>query len=213
MALLISGGLDSSILLQKLVHNKIKIYPIYVRNGNYWEKIERYWLNAFLKTVKQSSVHKLTELHLPTNDLYQNFWAINGKKVPSARSKDEAVYLPGRNILLIAKTAIFCMHHRIHEIILASLKTNPFLDAKPEFFRQYSSLLSQALNFPIQIKTPLAKMTKKEVMLVGKDWRLDLTFSCIAPEGKKHCGKCNKCAERKVAFKTAGIKDSTHYAD
>jgi 7-cyano-7-deazaguanine synthase len=39
-----------------------------------------------------------------------------------------------------------------------------------------------------------------------------LTFSCLAPQGRRHCGRCNKCAERKRAFRQAGIPDPTKYA-
>jgi 7-cyano-7-deazaguanine synthase len=40
---------------------------------------------------------------------------------------------------------------------------------------------------------------------------LELTFSCIRPAGERHCGSCNKCAERRQAFASAGLKDPTDY--
>jgi 7-cyano-7-deazaguanine synthase len=30
--------------------------------------------------------------------------------------------------------------------------------------------------------------------------------------GERHCGRCNKCAERRKAFADAGIADGTPYA-
>jgi 7-cyano-7-deazaguanine synthase len=50
-------------------------------------------------------------------------------------------------------------------------------------------------------------------MREGEHFPIDLTFSCIAPVGDLHCGRCNKCAERKHAFAAAGIVDQTEYAD
>jgi 7-cyano-7-deazaguanine synthase len=42
---------------------------------------------------------------------------------------------------------------------------------------------------------------------------LELTFSCIDPQEGEHCGRCNKCAERRRAFATSGLVDRTTYAD
>ncbi|MGH8558655.1 MAG: 7-cyano-7-deazaguanine synthase [Methylococcales bacterium] len=41
---------------------------------------------------------------------------------------------------------------------------------------------------------------------------LEGTFSCIATVAEQHCGRCNKCAERKRAFQQAGISGQTDYA-
>jgi 7-cyano-7-deazaguanine synthase len=38
-----------------------------------------------------------------------------------------------------------------------------------------------------------------------------LTFSCMRPVDGKHCGTCNKCAERRRAFASAGLSDPTEY--
>jgi 7-cyano-7-deazaguanine synthase len=50
-------------------------------------------------------------------------------------------------------------------------------------------------------------------MALGRDLPLELTFSCIAPAGELHCGRCNKCAERRAAFREADREDRTSYAD
>ncbi|HEY5599987.1 MAG TPA: 7-cyano-7-deazaguanine synthase, partial [Candidatus Manganitrophaceae bacterium] len=45
----------------------------------------------------------------------------------------------------------------------------------------------------------------------GRGLPLELTFSCIAPKGRLHCGRCNKCAERIRAFRSSGFSDPTRY--
>jgi 7-cyano-7-deazaguanine synthase len=55
-------------------------------------------------------------------------------------------------------------------------------------------------------------MEKKDVMQLGRKLPLALTFSCIAPVGGLHCGQCNKCAERRRAFRSVNVDDPTHYA-
>ena len=35
----------------------------------------------------------------------------------------------------------------------------------------------------------------------------------LGVEGDAHCGACSKCRERREAFRSAGVKDETRYAD
>ena len=50
-------------------------------------------------------------------------------------------------------------------------------------------------------------------MLLGRGDPLELTFSCIAPVGDLHCGRCNKCFERRAAFRLIDMVDPTRYAE
>jgi 7-cyano-7-deazaguanine synthase len=47
----------------------------------------------------------------------------------------------------------------------------------------------------------------------ARELPLEHTFSCIAPIEGRHCGRCNKCAERRRAFAAAGVDDPTEYSD
>jgi 7-cyano-7-deazaguanine synthase len=40
---------------------------------------------------------------------------------------------------------------------------------------------------------------------------LELTLSCMRPDGDRHCGLCSKCRERQDAFKSANVLDPTAY--
>ena len=42
-------------------------------------------------------------LHVPVGDVYGRHWSLTGRGVPGADSHDPAVYLPGRNLLLLGK--------------------------------------------------------------------------------------------------------------
>jgi len=41
---------------------------------------------------------------------------------------------------------------------------------------------------------------------------LHLTLTCLQPHDGLHCGRCNKCEERRRAFAEAGVADTTAYA-
>ena len=208
---LISGGLDSCVLLAHLGEQGREITPLYVQAGLVWERVELIWLRRFLASLNHSGLKPLKRLSFPVEDTYQTHWSTTGQAVPGAHSEDSAVYLPGRNLLLLSKAAVYCALNRIGVIALGLLKGNPFPDATPAFLRGFESLASQALTHSLEIVTPFSSLSKAAVIELGKAFPLELTFSCIRPVGEKHCGGCNKCAERRRSFADAGVNDRTDY--
>jgi 7-cyano-7-deazaguanine synthase len=212
VALLVSGGLDSCILMGHLLASGRTVQPIYIRTGVAWELEELTAVRSFTSAVQSPRLRELVSLELPLDDLYANHWSINGRGAPAADSPDEAVYLPGRNPLLLVKAAVWCQMYGVEELALAPLASNPFADATEEFFAAFERAIRLAGTAPLRIVRPFAGMTKREVMQLGRDYPLNDTFSCIAPVDGLHCGRCNKCGERKSAFDLAGLDDPTQYA-
>lgn len=181
--------------------------------GLRWEKVELYWLRRFLAQLDAPSVQPLHVVDLPVADIYGKHWSITGKHVPGGHTPDAAVYLPGRNLLLLAKATTFCASCRVPVIALASLDQNPFPDARPAFFRQFSQLASEALGQAVTVLAPYRRLSKVQLLRRSAHLPLHLTFSCLKPHGRRHCGYCNKCAERHGAFQAAGMHDPTRYAN
>ena len=75
-------------------------------------------------------------------------------------------------------------------------------------------VVNQAMSGRVEVQLAFGGMKKTEVMHLARNYKLPLehTFSCIRPAGEQHCGKCNKCAERKRAFAETGMSDPTVYA-
>ncbi|MGH9096497.1 MAG: 7-cyano-7-deazaguanine synthase, partial [Acidimicrobiales bacterium] len=205
VAVMASGGLDSAILVAQLAGQGRQVTPIYVRFGLAWEEVEVRHLERFLASLPFPEIRSLVVLDLPVADIYGTHWSVTGRGVPDVDSPDEAVYLPGRNLLLLAKSSVWCALNGIPTIALGTLAANPFPDADRDFFAGYSALARRALGCPLEVVTPFAGLAKHQVLEVGRQFQLDLTFSCIAPRSDRHCGFCNKCAERQLAFKVLGI--------
>ena len=210
-AVLISGGLDSAILCIELLHDFPRVAPLYVRSGLRWEAAELASLNRFLSEVGADGLDGLIVLEEPIADVYGSHWSTNGPAVPGAETEDEAVYLPGRNLLLTVKAAVWCRIHGVPRLALGSLGSNPFPDSTPDFFRKLEDLLNQAMGGELRLIRPFDCLHKAEVIARGRDLPLHLTFSCINPIDGLHCGACNKCAERKKGFRDAGLFDRTTY--
>ena len=212
IAVLASGGLDSCILVCDLLREKRAVQPIYIRTGLRWQDRELQALKRFLRAVTSPELADLVVLDLPLADLYGNHWSVTGAQTPDATSPDEAVFLPGRNALLLVKAAIWCQLNGVPRLTLAPLGTSPFEDAQAPFFHEFQTAINRGSARGVQLVRAFSQKNKRQVMQLGRDLPLELTFSCIAPQGAMHCGRCNKCAERQAAFREAKIVDRTAYA-
>lgn len=201
ICVLVSGGMDSSILLALIARQYQEVHPLYIRCGLNWEKAELYWLKKYLKKIISPNIQSLKILNVPVHDLYKDHWSLTGKNIPGLNSNNQEVYLPGRNILLLSHTAIFCSKNDIPEISLGILKGNQFPDSQKSFFSSFEKMIMQGLNFSLKIQTPFSDMSKVDVLKLGKDLPLNLVFSCLKPDGIYPCGKCNKCAEREKVMR------------
>lgn len=211
IGLLLSGGLDSAILLDYLLQQGREVQPFYIRSGLVWQDAELASLQKLLTVTRAPKLRELVIFDLPLQDLYGTHWSITGQAVPDARSADEAVFLPGRNALLLLKPAIWCQLNGFDELALAPLGTSPFADATDEFFAAFQQMLGYSGDRQVRILHPFRQTEKRQVMQLGGRVPLELTFSCIAPVAGLHCGACNKCAERQVAFQEAARPDATAY--
>src|SRR5579884_3286014 len=206
LAVLVSGGLDSAVLLAESLHQYPAVWPLYVQFGLFWEKTELQHLRRFLDAVRT-----LTVLDMPAADLYGEHWSLTGVDVPKAGTPDSAVYLPGRNVLLLAKAMLWCHLHGVPKLALAPLESNPFPDATPAFFTDYETIVNQAIGGAVRVVQPYLGLHKEAVLQRGRHLPLQWTFSCMRPIDGRHCGACNKCAERRNAFLRAGCPDPTVY--
>lgn len=216
---LFSGGLDSLVLLAAERRDRAPVLPVHVRAGFAWEDAERRTIDRLLAAPAfESGVEPLTTLTVDMREVYpSSHWAVAGTP-PAYDTPDEDVYLVGRNLVLLSKTAVMCARKGIHRIALGPLAGNPFPDATPEFFQAAGRALSLGLNHDIRIDAPLSALHKHEVVRLGMELNVPLewSLSCMNPGRNSdvdiHCGACSKCRERRDAFREAGVADPTRYA-
>jgi 7-cyano-7-deazaguanine synthase len=214
VAVLCSGGLDSVVLVAREAQEH-DVQPVYVSVGLAWEPAERALLDRLGRTPGFSGrVRPLVALEMTMRDVYPaSHWAIRGTP-PAYDTPDEDVYLAGRNVVLLSKAAIYCAGAGIHRIAIGPLTGNPFPDATPAFFEAMSRALSLGLDHRIEVVAPFAALHKADVVKLGVQLGvpLELSLSCMSPQGGLHCGTCSKCRERRDAFDEAGVADPTGYA-
>src|SRR5437667_9944133 len=145
VCVLVSGGVDSAILAWSMMQDGSEVQPVYVRTGMVWEEVEYRWLGRFLEAVASPRLRPLRTLSFPLDDVYGSHWSVGGAGRPGFDAPNEADFLPGRNVILIAKTAVFCALHGVERIASGVLASNPFPDATDEFFDGFGSTLSPGL--------------------------------------------------------------------
>ena len=216
-AVLLSGGLDSAVLLADEIHrSRGDVQPIYISVGLAWESAERVAIAQLLASRPFAShVRTLASLSVDVRDVYAaTHWAIEGRP-PAYHTPDEDVYLPGRNIILFGKAGVYCAAAKLDRLVLGTLAHNPFPDATPQFRSAMAHALSLGLAHEVTIDAPYAGLSKADVVRRGLALGVPLehTLSCMSPREGAHCGMCSKCRERHDAFLEAGVIDPTVYAD
>ena len=83
--MLASGGLDSSVLLAELARKGRHVFPIYVRAGLRWERVELASLRKFIAALKRDNIEPVAVLDFPTVDIMRDHWSVSGK-VPGYRA-------------------------------------------------------------------------------------------------------------------------------
>jgi 7-cyano-7-deazaguanine synthase len=195
---LVSGGVESAALVAALLREGHRVYPLYVNSGFRWERAERHWLKRLLRALRHPRLAPLAQAHVDGRALLRSkHWAFGGSAVPGARSADAAVYLPGRNLLLLSLAATHGDRHGVDSLALGTLAGNPFPDATPGFLDRAVEAFSTALRRKISVEAPFRLMSKDQVVSAAGELPWELTFSCLSPAGLAHCGRCNKCAERR----------------
>lgn len=214
LAVLISGGLDSAVLIAEALRTYPRVYPIYVRVGSFWEATEEAYLHRYLAAIAAPNLHELTVLQQPVADLYGDHWSITGIDSPGFGTGDAESYLPGRNVLLFAKPLLWCHFHHVPELATAPLSTNIYSDASPAFYDGFAAMVNLAVGGNVRVLRPYVDLGFKKVDVLRRGVGLPLqhTFSCTAPVDGMLCGDCAKCEERQGGFRNAGIADPSRYA-
>lgn len=212
---LLSGGLDSATCLYLAKNISKKVYAISF-DYSQRHKVE---LKKAKKLAKELNIeHRIIKLQ---TGIFQNS-SLTDKKilVPKNFSSMEKIpntYVPGRNILFLSFATSYAESKNIETIFIGvnSLDYSGYPDCRPEFIKSFQKMISIGTKSgeekkTIQIKTPLVKLSKKEIILLANKLNVPfkLTHSCYDPNGEKPCGKCDSCLLRKKGFLEAGILDA-----
>jgi 7-cyano-7-deazaguanine synthase len=147
---------------------------------------------------------------------------LDGKtKLPKNRDENAmsgeipATYVPGRNSVFLSM-AMSCAETEGAEAIFIGANVmdySGYPDCRPEYLNAVAAAMwggtkAGVEGKKIEIKAPLIKLSKKEIVLLGQKLGVpfEKTWSCYAGEDAP-CGTCDSCILRAKGFREAGIPD------
>lgn len=214
-----SGGIDSVCCAS---HLKSK-YELYGISFSYGQKANKEILAAksFSKKLGLRK-HKIVDIGF-MKELYgdSNVLTSSKRKIPS--KFDYSIVVPIRNavFLSIASAWAFTLNASLVAYGAHTGDKN-YPDCRPVFSKKLESSFNQGeidgikigLRKNIQIWSPFKEgLSKSDLLRIGlKNIGEDIfkTWSCYS-SGKYHCGYCESCNNRKIAFEKSRINDKTKY--
>jgi len=201
--LLLSGGLDSSILLYYLMEDAgQEVTAISFNYGQRHSKeiscarwfAEDVGISHIIVDLPRLGGSALTEPAVITN-VHQS------EKIPHGHYEDacmKATIVPGRNMIMLGYAANIAIANKMDAIAIANHAGDHAIypDCREDFIRSMRSVLS-----PLEVLSPFCTFSKKEIVNIG--WELEvpfgMTWTCYEG-GKRPCGKCGACVEREEAL-------------
>ena len=214
VVVVLSGGIDSTTLLWKMVKEGHDVHAFTV---NYGQLHKREIDSALYQTRMAKVPHEI--LVIPTlRQIFKGSALTDlGVSVPEGRYEEENMkktVVPNRNMILISLAVAYAISIKADAVAYAAHSGDHTIypDCRPEFVAAMASAVSQCDWNPPSLMAPFLHMRKSDIVKLGQALGVDFshTWSCYKG-GILHCGRCGTCIERREAFLAAGVPDPTQY--
>lgn len=213
---LVSGGMDSAVLLYFL--KKTRRYRLHGLLFDYGQR-HRQEMKSAASLLKAARVpFQKVDLNFP----WKGSVLLDPEaRLPRRRTLKEIrraippTYVPARNLIFLS-LATGCAEAIGAERIFYGANAvdySGYPDCRPVFVDHLNRTIrtgtrAGSLRKTIQIEAPLLRLSKGEIVLLGKQCGVpfEKTWSCYAGE-MRPCGECDSCRLRAKGFEEAGMKD------
>ena len=214
-----SGGIDS-VCAVSFLKSKYELYGITFSYGQK-ANMEIAAAKSFAKKLGLKE-HKIIDIGFMKN-LYGNSNVLKSSKRKIPTKFEYSIVVPIRNavFLSIASAWAFTLNASLVAYGAHTGDTN-YPDCRPKFAKKLENAFNEGeidginskLRKSIEIWSPYRKgLSKSDLLKTGIKNLGDSifkTWSCYSNK-KYHCGICESCNNRKIAFNKAGIIDKTKY--
>lgn len=214
-----SGGIDS-ICTCAYLKSKYKLYGISFSYGQRASQ-EINVAKSFGKILGLQE-HKILDINF-MKDLYGETNVLTNSKKNIPKSFDYSIVVPIRNAVFLSIATAWAFRLNASLVAYGAHKGDKnYPDCRPKFSKKMELALNKGeidgiksrIRKEIKIWSPFSdgisksELLKKGYKILGK--KVFKTWSCYTNK-KFHCGKCESCNNRKLAFIEAGILDKTKY--
>lgn len=213
---LLSGGLDSCVLLHHLVQQEEVALAL---SFDYGSKHNSKEIPCAKWQCKQLNVqHEVVELPF-VNSLFQSSLLQSGGEIAAGRYDKQnlkATVVPFRNaVLLSIATGVAESRGAGAVAIAAHGGDHPiYPDCRATFMEPMAAAMRAGTDTQVELLRPFLSWSKEQIVRRGAELAVDFscTWSCYRG-GEVHCGVCSTCLERKEAFAAAQVVDPTSYEE
>jgi len=195
---LLSGGLDSAVLLHKEMRDGSHLKTLSINYGQRHSK----------ELESAASIAKHALVHHQVVDLPGLRDVMRGS---SLTDEEGSVVVPNRNMILISIAIAHGISNGCRAVCFGAHRDDQrtFSDCRPKFFQNLRWVVS-----PFSLETPFIHRSKSYIVKLGKELGVPMekTWTCYGG-GKLHCGVCPACTGRIAAFREAGGDDPVEYED
>jgi 7-cyano-7-deazaguanine synthase len=214
---LVSGGMDSAVVLAIARARGFETYALSVRYGQrHSAELDAAARNA---ASLGAVAHKVVEVDLRS---------IGGSAltadidVPESPSEGIPVtYVPARNTIMLSVALGWAEVLGARDLFCGvnAVDYSGYPDCRPEFIAAFERLANLATKAGVEegglkVHAPLIAMSKADIVVEGLRLGVDFaqTVSCYQADAEgRACGRCDACRLRAEGFLKAGAPDTTRY--
>jgi 7-cyano-7-deazaguanine synthase len=212
---LLSGGMDSTVLASKLRKEGDEVYGLTVHYGQRHARE----IDAAM-AVAQSLNIKHQTIWVPKGILENPESSQSGGTAVPEGSYDEAVMrttvVPNRNMFLLSIATARAIANKCDRVAYAAHSGDHavYPDCRGDFVISMAEAIHLCDWNPPRLIAPFLESTKAHIVRVGLEVGapFQLTWTCYKGE-THHCGRCGTCVERLEAFHMNGCEDFVTYED
>lgn len=211
----LSGGLDSTILLYHVVKNLNREVTALCFNYGQRHHRELEFANKHCDLLDAS--YKLMYIDLPTSSKCS---LLNKDiNVPHIREvlgdPQPSTYVPNRNMMFLSIAASVAEIEEADEVYYGAAEIDTHSgnwDCSLDFLQQMNQILSLNRRKAVSIIAPFITLSKVDIIKLGKELEVpfEYTHTCYRGESVA-CGKCSSCSSRIKGFLDAKIVDPIQY--
>lgn len=216
---LLSGGLDSTVCMAVADSEGYETLPI---SFNYHQRHSRE-LAAAASVAQYYHVNRHLVIETNMEAIGGSALTDSNLAIPPGKIGATGVpvtYVPARNLIFLSYALGYAEVTGAERIYIGvnALDYSGYPDCRPEFIALFQQLADYSTKAATEdgwrtiIETPLLKLSKKDIVLLGDKLGapLYLTTSCYQG-GDEACGQCDSCLLRLKGFAEAGLTDPILY--
>lgn len=215
---LVSGGMDSAVVLAIARARGFEAYALSVRYGQrHSAELDAAARNA---ASLGAIAHKIVAVDLRSIGGSALTADIDVPEAPSAGIP--VTYVPARNTIMLSVALGWAEVLGARDLFCGvnAVDYSGYPDCRPEFIAAFERLANLATKAGVEegglkVHAPLIAMSKAEIVAEGLRLGVDFaqTVSCYQADAEgRACGRCDACRLRAEGFAKAGAADTTRYA-